>query len=238
LRAPLPGPSFTLNRPLTPARIPLNSTPAESQWGKRSPDALQIAVLAPATRSPFTLDATLLRWVDAKDACARASGQPGLSPTWILVYSSLMRGKSGRWGNPITRATANAMRLRGLDTRRWKSEKRLARALCGGEPTEPVRRARLAGPEPSQPSKPQGSDAAKLNPAVEANAVRTQTAPVPVLHPGEEIRYGYQLSPGGPWVEAKPPAHNPHGLLEAAVLRAQRMYPRHWSGKRPHDAPK
>jgi hypothetical protein len=146
-----------------------------------------------------------------------------------------MRGKSGQWGNPFTKGNANAMRLRGLETRRWKSEKRLVRALCSGEPPEAVRQEHLAGP--TQPSRPPESDAAKLSPAVETNPPYTPTAPVPVLHPGEEIGYGYQIAPGV-WVEAKPPAPQTNGLIEAAVLRATRMYPRHWSGKRPQDGAK
>jgi len=177
----------------------------------------------------------LLRRFDGKRPCARESGRPGLSPTWILVYSCLMRGKSGQWGNPFTKGNANAMRLRGLETRRWKSEKRLARALCSGEPPQAVRQEQLAGP--AQPSKPPESDAAKLSPAVETKPAHTPTAPVPILQPGEEIGYGYQIAPGV-WVEAKPPARNSHGLIEAAVLRAQRMYPRRWDGKRPNNGPR
>jgi hypothetical protein len=149
-----------------------------------------------------------------------------------------MRGKSGQWGTPFTKGNANAMRLRGLAIRRFNSGKRLARELCGGEATEPVRQARLAGPGPSQPSSPPRSDASELSPAVEAKPAHTDTAPVSILQPGEEICYGYQLAPGGPWQEAKPPARNPNGLTEAAVLRAQRMARRRWDGKRPCEGPR
>lgn len=148
-----------------------------------------------------------------------------------------MRGKSGQWGNPFTKGNANAMRLRGLETRRFLAGKRLIRALCGGESPEPVKRTQLAEPGPSQPSKPPGSNAAKPSPAVQENPAYSLTTPIRTLQPGEEIRYGYQIAPGE-WVEAKPPAPQPNGLIAAAVLRAQRMHPRHWSGKRPHDGPR
>jgi hypothetical protein len=49
---------FTLNRPLTAARILLNSTPAEIQRCTCSRFTLQFAVHAPAIRHPFTLDTT------------------------------------------------------------------------------------------------------------------------------------------------------------------------------------
>jgi hypothetical protein len=56
-----------------------------------------------------------------------------------------MRGKSGHWGNSFTKGNANAMRLRGLETRRFRAEKRLIRALCSSEATEMVRPAQIAG---------------------------------------------------------------------------------------------
>jgi len=142
-----------------------------------------------------------------------------------------MRGKPGQWGNPFTKGNANAMRVRGLETRRWKSEKRLAMELCGGGSTAPVRRAQIAEPGPSLPSKPPGLDATKVNPTLEAKTANTPTASEPVLQTGEEIGYGYQMSPGGPWFDARPPVRNPHGLIEAAVLRAQRMKQRRWNGE-------
>jgi hypothetical protein len=144
-----------------------------------------------------------------------------------------MSGKSGHWGNPFTKENANAMRLRGLETRRFRAEKRLIEALCSCEATEPVRQTQLAGPGPSQPK----SDASKPGPAVEIKTVHTRAAPLPNLQPGEEIRYGYQIAPEV-WIDAKPPAPQPNGLIAAAVLRAQRMYPRHWSGKRPSNGPR
>jgi hypothetical protein len=134
-----------------------------------------------------------------------------------------MRGKSGQWGTPFTRENANAMRLRGLATRRWKSEKRLIRSLCEGEATkqetretrsgvgEPVaKQAQLAGPGPNQPNTQPKPDAVKQRPAFETRAVPPYTGRMPVLQPGEELCYGYQIAPGV-WVEAKPPARNPMG---------------------------
>lgn len=148
-----------------------------------------------------------------------------------------MTGKSGQWGTPFTKGNANAMRLRGLETRRWKSEKRLARELCEGESTKRETRetrsgvgesvpkqAQLASPgpsQPSQPSEPPKLNAVKPRPAFETRAVPPYTGRVPVLQPGEELCYGYQIAPGV-WVEAKPPARNPNGLLAVEVLRASR----------------
>lgn len=148
-----------------------------------------------------------------------------------------MRGKSGQWGNPFTKGNANAMRLRGLETRRSRAEKRFIRALCSGEATEMVRPAQIAGPGPSQPNKPPGSDAAKLSPAVEASPARTAAAPVPILQPGDKICYGYETAPGQ-WVEAKQPPHRPNGPTAADVLRAQRMLPRRWDGTGANDGPR
>ncbi len=135
------------------------------------------AVQVPCIRNPFTLDALRLRGVDGECACARASGWQGLSASSPLVYSSSMRGKSGHWGNPFTKGNANAMRLRGLDIRRSSSGKRLARALRGGESTEPVSQTQVA--RPSQPSRQPRPDAAKLSPAVEAEPAHTHAASVP-----------------------------------------------------------
>ena len=146
-----------------------------------------------------------------------------------------MRGKTGQWGKPFTRENANTMRLRGLETRRFNAEKRLARALCGGEPTAAIRHEQLAGP--AQPSKPPESDAAKLSPTVERKPAHTHAAPAPVAQAGGVVCYGYELSPGV-WVDAKPPARNPNGLTEAAVLRARRMFPRRWNGERPSGKPR
>jgi hypothetical protein len=147
----------------------------------------------------------------------------------------MRRVKSGHWGNPFTKENANFFRQRGLETRRFNAEKRLAKVLCGGEPSEPVSQARLGGP--SQPSKPPRTDAAEQNPVVDAKPALAHIPPVPSLQPGGEILYGYELAPGV-WQKAKPPAPLPNGFTQAAVLRAQRMYPRHWSGKRPHDRPR
>ena len=194
----------------------------------------------------------------------RVSGWRGLSLSWILVYSYLMRGKSGHWGKPFTKGNANAMRLHGLAIRRSNSADRLVRKQWSevetkwemrdvpGHPgvqeqvvtdspalrAERARQAQLPKPGLSQPGRLPRSDTAELSQAVEAKLARPDTALVPVLQPGEKICYGYELAPGGPWVEAKPPARNPNGLTEAAVLRAQRMFPRRWDGKRPSDRPR
>ena len=148
----------------------------------------------------------------------------------ILVYASLMRGKSGHWGKPFTKGNANAMRLRGLEIRRSISADRLASKLRRGEAIEQARQAWPAGPEPSQPSSPPRPDAAEQRPAIEAKPASTDTAPMAILQPGEKICYGYEIAPGV-FVDAKPPARNPNGLTEAAVLCAQRMARRRWDGK-------
>jgi hypothetical protein len=74
---------------------------------------------------------------------------------------------------------------------------------------EQAKQAQLAEPGPSQPSRPPTSDV-KLSPAVEVKVARTDTTPVPMLQPGEEICYGYQLAPGV-WMEVKPPPPKPKG---------------------------
>jgi len=115
------------------------------------------------------------------------------------------------------------MRLCGLETRRFHAEKRRIRELCEGESTEqemretrscvgePVaKQAQLAGPGPNQPNTQPKPDAVKQRPAFETRAVPPYTGRVPVLQPGEELCYGYQIAPGV-WVEAKPPARNPMG---------------------------
>ena len=127
-----------------------------------------------------------------------------------------MRGKSGHWGTPFTKGNANAMRLRGLATRRWHSEKRLIRSLCEGEATkqetretqsgvgEPVaKQAPLAGPGPNQPNTQPKPDAVKQSPAFETRAVRGSNGRIRELQPGEVLCYGYEIAPGV-WAEAKP----------------------------------
>jgi len=140
------------------------------------------------------------------------------------------------------------MRLRGLDTRRLNSAKRLWRrdepkewvlrekrlgvyeqvaVESSGERTDRAGQAQVVGPGPSQPP---GSDGSKPNLAAEAKPAHTHAAPAPVAQAGGVVCYGYELSPGV-WVDAKPPVRNPNGLTEAAVLRARRMFPRRWDGK-------
>ena len=159
------------------------------------------------------------------------------------MYSSLMRGKSGQWGIPFTKGNANAMRLRGLDIRRRNSVKRLARVLCEGQPTkwemretrpgvyvqvvtdstalraERARQPQLAGPGPSQPSKPPRSDAAEPSPAAGAKLPRADGAPVPGPQAGGIVCYGYELAPGV-WQEAGSPAPQPNGRIAAAEAAA------------------
>jgi hypothetical protein len=145
-----------------------------------------------------------------------------------------MRGKTGHWGKPFTKENANAMRQRGLNTRRSNSADRL-RELCRDEETKGE--LRETRPRPSQPSSPPRSDAAEMSPAVEAKPARTDIAPVPILQPGEEIGYGYELAPGV-WVEAKPTAPPTNGRAAAAeaVARARQSV-RRWDGKRPYGRP-
>ena len=142
------------------------------------------------------------------------------------MYSSLVRGKTGQWGVPFTKGNADAMRRRGLETRRFHAEKRRIRELCEGESTKRETRETRSGvgesvanqvqlvapgpSQPSQPSEPPKLTAVKQRPAFETRAVPPYTGRVPVLQPGEELCYGYQIAPGV-WVEAKPPARNPMG---------------------------
>ena len=130
------------------------------------------------------------------------------------------------------------MRLRGLATRRWHSEKRLISSLCEGESGEPIRHAKPSEQWPDQPSKPAEADASKLSPAGEAKPAHTHGAPVPCLQPGEEIGYGYEIAPGV-FVDAKPPVLPSNGLAVAAEAAARfRQTARRWNGEPRYAGPK
>ena len=146
-----------------------------------------------------------------------------------MLVLNTMQGRTGHWGTPFTKATANAMRERGLAVRRAKAAEKLIKAAMEADLAESQPHPKPHGAGVSQPTHAQAPPL--LSKAQDAGAEAPTQLPKPTpADPTKPLEWGlgYALAPGE-FVEATPPAKliaapgtaNAIGELKALRARAQ-----------------
>jgi len=154
--------------------------------------------------------------------------------------SALMRGNTGHWGTPFTKANANEMRLRGLRIRQFHAaeqrKKRIMEKVADDERRQALKDREAESRKPGP--KAAGGQTTTAREAMAAITEQCQVQPVtaPKLlrtqMPAQPDGRGYELSPGGEWMECNNPSPkmvaetgtaNALGLLRLQWLRAMRM---------------